>query len=456
MASALERRSCGVLLHPTSLPGPYGIGDLGPEARRFADRLAGAGQRWWQMLPVGPVGEGNSPYDSPSSFAGNPLLLSLEDLAEDGLLDRALFAKPPSFREARVDYAGARAFKQPLIDKACRALLTHGEFRAELERFRKAHAGWLEHYARFHADNPELVVAAQFLFYRQWKRLRAHCEARGVELIGDVPIFVSLKSADVQAHPEIFHLDKKGRPTVVSGVPPDYFSETGQLWGTPLYRWDVLKEKGYSWWLARLGQAAERFHAVRLDHFIGFCRYWEIPAGSKTAVTGKWVPGPGAEFFKAVREKLPQLELIAEDLGAVSPEIFALRDQFHLPGMSVLHFGFEDVTRKYVVYTGTHDNDTTVGWYQSLPEEAKDKVRRHLGVDGSQIHWDLIAAALRTPADTAIIPAQDLLGLPTEARMNLPGTSSGNWEWRLAKGAPFDAALARLKTLTAETGRSQP
>jgi 4-alpha-glucanotransferase len=480
LRTTLNTRSSGLLMHLTSLPGPHGIGDLGHESHRFADLLAAAGQRWWQMLPVGPAGAGNSPYDSPSSFAGNPLLISLEELVYDGLLSARDIANPPSFRGDRVDYALVRKFKEPLLEKACAHLLHgkgDGHLREGFEKFRESHKDWLNAYALFtvakelsghkawHSWTPELIEkarkesllepvrAAQYLFHRQFSALRNHCRKKGIELLGDVPIFVAMESADVWSHPEIFHLDKHGRPTVVSGVPPDYFSETGQLWGTPLYRWDILKEQGYAWWLSRLRQAAERFDAVRLDHFIGFCRYWEIPAGEKTAIKGRWVPGPGADFFDAVAKHVKKLELVAEDLGAVSPEIFALRDQFGLPGMSVIEFGFEDLPPNRVIYTGTHDNDTAVGWWKSLTDKERHDVRVKLSTDASEIHWDLIGYGMRSPASTAIFPVQDLLGLDTRCRMNLPGTTKGNWQWRLLPGALNPDVVSRFRELTSGSGR---
>lgn len=476
----LKTRSSGLLLHPTSLPSPHGIGGLGPEARRFAELLASAGQRWWQMLPVGPAGAGHSPYDSPSSFAGNSLLISPEGLVEDGLLNARDLSAPHFHPDDRVDFHAVARYKEPLLEKACAAFLAgrgDAALRRGYEEFCAVHGDWLDDFALFSVMKflsrnkswlvwgPELRVRAQhsrllksvrliqYFFYRQWSSLRSHCEGLGVGLIGDVPIFVSFESADVWAHPELFELDASGRPLAVSGVPPDYFSEFGQLWGTPLYRWDVLREKGYAWWLARLRQAGERFGAVRLDHFIGFSRYWRIPAGAKDAREGGWVAGPGDGFFQSVKENLPTLEIIAEDLGTLTPEVAALRDRFDLPGMSVLQFGFEKVSRRCVIYTGTHDNDTTAGWFQSLKKEEAEKTLSQLGCDGREIHWDMIGAAFKSPADTAIVPVQDLLGLGALDRMNTPGTDKGNWRWRLKPGALCPEVLDRLKRLTEETGR---
>ena len=510
-ADRLRRRSAGVLLHMTSLPGGHGVGDLGPEARRFADFLAKAGQSWWQTLPIGPIGAANSPYSSPSAFAGCPWLISLEDLVEDGLLDAADLSPAPSFPEGRADYEAAIAFKEPRLRKAF-ASFTKGD-NSELWRGFKAfvrdHQDWVEDYANFMAlkdyyggkpwtewdpvtrdrkfrDWPRELLKdlgeestyhqfVQYLFARQWNRLRAYAASKGVGLVGDVPIFVAHESADVWAHREIFQLDEHGRPSVVAGVPPDYFSEDGQLWGNPHYRWDALKERGYGWWVARLHSASERFDAVRLDHFIGFYNYWEIPAAAKTAKQGRWVLGPGQDFFAAVRRALPQLELIAEDLGCVTEGVTKLRDDFDLPGMRVLQFAFgaddqaesflpHNYPRRTVAYTGTHDNDTTRGWYEdpgtaagARPpqqiEKERHNARVYLRSDGARIHWDMIACILKSTADTVIFPAQDLLGLGAEARMNKPGTVEKNWEWRLSR--PLDDSLAEtLFRSTRESGRT--
>lgn len=507
----LRRRASGVLLHVTSLPGGHGCGDLGPQARRFADFLAEAKQAWWQMLPVGPIGAANSPYSSPSAFAGCPWLISLEDLVEDGLLESADLAVEAPFPKDHADYDAMRAFKEPRLRKAFAAFTKggSGELWDGFKAFVRQHQEWVEDYANFCAlkdyfhgkpwtqwdpvvrdrkfrqwprellkdlgEESAYHQFVQFLFARQWARLRRHAEARGVDLIGDVPIFVAHESADVWAHREIFQLDEQGRPLVVAGVPPDYFSEDGQLWGNPHYRWDVLKRRGYDWWLARLSAAAERFEAVRLDHFIGFYNYWEIPADAKTAKAGRWVAGPGEDFFEAVRLALPQLELIAEDLGCVTARVTALRDRFDLPGMRVLQFAFgsddqaesflpHNYPRRTVAYSGTHDNDTTRGWYEDpgtapgarMPqqiEKEKHNARVYLHSDGARIHWDMIRCLLRSTADVVVFPAQDLLGLGTEARMNKPGTVEKNWEWRLPR--ELDKRLAdKLSRLTEESGRS--
>lgn len=453
---------------------------------------------------MGPVGGGNSPYSSPSSFAGNPLFINLDFLVEDGLLERRDLEPAWSFPVGRVDYDAARDYKGPRLKKAAAQFVKHShpalwdEFRA----FYSTHEFWVDDYALFCALKekrgskpwtewePEIrgrrfrlwgrdtlrdlgetafyYHFTQFLFQRQWLRLRAYCAQRGVGLIGDVPIFAAHDSADVWANQGIFQLGADGRPKVVSGVPPDYFSATGQLWGNPHYRWDVLRQCGYDWWLARLRAVGEKFDAVRLDHFIAFSRYWEIPAGAKTAQLGRWVPGPGADFFEKAARRQGEPELIAEDLGSVGPDVFELRDRFDLPGMRVLQFAFgadsqaenflpRNYPRRCVAYTGTHDNDTTVGWFND-PATALRKERanvlKHLGGDGREIHWDMIRAILESPADTAIFPAQDLLGLGTEARMNHPGTATGNWEWRLEPEALTPALAEKFRGATEAGGRA--
>ena len=452
------------MAHITSLPG----GNLGTGAHQFADFLAGAAQCWWQMLPVSPTGLGNSPYMSPSAFAGNERLIAVE-----GRLSAA-------FRSFEKNAATDPAFEQFREEQAY-WLNDYVLFRA----LRDAHNGqpWTNWEPGLRSRKPGALAAAskhlagavlyqeflQYEFDRQWKVLRDYCHARGVGLIGDIPIFVAHDSADVWAHPDIFALDKLGNPAVVAGVPPDYFAKDGQLWGNPLYRWDALDERGYDWWLERLRTTFRRFDAVRLDHFIGFHRYWEVPAGEPTARNGRYLPGPGARFFTTVFKKLGPLELIAEDLGVVTPEVEALRDKFDLPGMRVLQFAFGGdrnalpytYPRRSVVYTGTHDNDTIVGWFHDqgshgstrTPEEIhreRDLALRYLGTDGRKIHWDMIRLALMSAADTAIFPVQDVLGLGSEARMNTPGTSRGNWAWRLSEGA-LSPRIAERLALVAET-----
>ena len=492
-----------MLLHPTSLAGPHGVGDLGPAARRFAEFLRAAGQRWWQMLPLGPPGLGESPYNALSAFAGNPLLLSLDGLVADGLLDRGELRATPPLPAERVEFADVARFKEARLRQAFATLTRRGsaEDRAALDGFRRGAAPWLPDYALFRAlkdahggaawttwptelraRRPDALQAAaselaaevhyheflQHLFTRQWSALRRHAQALGVGLIGDIPIYVAADSADVWANPELFRLDPGGQPEVVAGVPPDYFSETGQRWGNPVYRWDVMREQGYRWWIDRFRVTFERFDAARLDHFIGFVRFWEVPAQHPDARGGRWVPGPGRELFEAVSTALGPLELIAEDLGSVTPEVTALREELGFPGMRVLQFVLggdldgdaapDRYPRRSVVYTGTHDNDTAQGWFRmggldpdTSPaeiERRREVILRQLGSEGREVHWDMIRLALSTPSDLAIMPVQDLLGLGPEARMNLPASRAGNWEWRLADGALTPALAERLLALT--------
>jgi 4-alpha-glucanotransferase len=501
--SALDVRASGILLHPTSLPGRHGIGDLGPQAHRFAADLARAGQSWWQMLPTGPVGPANSPYLALSAFAGEPLLLSLELLARDGLLRRRELAPHAPVRDGRVDYAAAHRLKEPPLRLAFERYQSKpAGRRRKIEGFREAHREWLEDYALYRAlaaaqgngawyewptplrsrrrraldaarrelaDEIDYHVFLQYEFDRQWRQLQDRCREMGVRLMGDVPIFVAHESADVWAHREVFNLDAAGRPRAVAGVPPDYFSSTGQLWGNPLYRWAALRRRGYDWWMDRLRSVLERFDAVRLDHFIGFVRHWEVPAGARTAIRGRWVRGPGRDFFRQALETLGKIPIIAEDLGSVTREVTDLRDEFGFPGMRVLQFGFDSDSgasehlphhypERCVAYTGTHDNDTVVGWYTGLRRRRATRkqleyVHRYLNTDGSEIHWDFIRQLLSSPADMAMIPLQDVLGLGNEARMNLPGTSRGNWEWRFTEGALDKKTCDRLRLLTRTYGR---
>lgn len=506
-----SERCSGILLHPTSLPGPHGVGDLGPEAHRFVDFLARSGQRYWQMLPVAPLGAGASPYDSPSAFAGSPLLISLEVLVERGLLEPGEILDPRRFASSRrARYAAAVRYRERRLRQAfARFEARRGEGeRRDLRQFAEQEASWLSDYALFRALKSAHGVAAwtawpaelkrreppalerarrdlevevryheflQFEFARQWSALRAHANQRGVKLLGDVPMFVAHDGSDVWAHQAIFQLDERGEQRVVAGVPPDYFSQDGQRWGNPLYDWNVLRETGYAWWIARLKTTLGRFDALRLDHFIGFHRYWEIPGHSQSAREGRFVGVPGEDFFAKVQGALGALPFIAEDLGLVTPEVAALRDRFELPGMRVLEFAFVDSSRDYqphrfpvraVVYTGTHDNDTVVGWLtaheratseeqaRALREE-RQRALSYAGSDGREAHWDLIRVALMSVANTAIFPLQDLLGLGTEARMNIPGTSAGNWEFR-ALSSEFGLALADRMAGLCETYERVP
>lgn len=469
-------RAAGILLHPTSLPGRYGIGDLGREAYAWLRWLGRSGCRLWQVLPLGPTGYGDSPYQSFSAFAGNPLLISPDLLLSDGLLTVEDLEAVPAFSEERVDFGAVIEWKDALLARltgafASRASEALGKVYAA---FCEAQADWLEDYATFmalkraHAGAPwtewraelrhrepgalaaardrlaldiEAQRVRQFLFFRQWAALADAAHALDIRLIGDIPIFVAHDSADVWTHPELFHLDDAGLPTVVAGVPPDYFSPTGQRWGNPLYRWENLRATGYVWWLKRLKAVLALVDTARLDHFRGFEAHWEIPAAAPTAETGRWVPGPGAHFLSSLRSALGDLPIIAEDLGLVTPGVVQLRDSFGLPGMKILQFAFdgdpehEFLPHNYpvrcVAYTGTHDNDTSVGWYASAPEEARDFCRRYLGRDGTEIAGDLVRAAWASVAKWAVAPLQDVLGLGSEARMNYPSREHGNWGWRV-------------------------
>jgi 4-alpha-glucanotransferase len=493
-------RASGILLHVTSLPSPYGIGDMGPSAFSWVDRLAEAGQHWWQVLPLGPTGFGNSPYQSPSSFAGNTLIISPERLVEDGLL-RADDCAGASFPAGEIDFEAVTRFKERLLD------LAWANFRAgarpdlqpAFDKVRQDHAFWLDDFALFMAlkaryngaayqdwppelvrRNPAALAAArkelaealenvrfrQFVAARQWRTLREYAHARGIRLLGDLPIFVSPDSADVWAHPEFFLLDANCRPRVVAGVPPDYFSPQGQLWGNPLYDWDALRRTGYRWWVARLRAVLSYLDAVRLDHFRAFEAAWHIPAGAATAEHGHWVPGPGADFFNAVRTALGKLPLLAEDLGMITDAVRALRDQVQLPGMRVLHFAFDGtpdnpfLPQNYVpntvVYTGTHDNDTTRGWYAALPEHTRRVVWKQVGRPAGNeraVAWELIRMAWASVAALSVAPLQDVLNLGTEARMNVPGRAEGNWRWRCTEDMLAAPAFQQLRELTRKCGR---
>jgi 4-alpha-glucanotransferase len=491
----LTARESGVLLHVSSLPSAHGHGDLGPAARAFVDFLARAGQRGWQVLPIHPVGAGNSPYSGVSAFAGNPLMISLEDLHAEGLLDaRALARTLPA---GRIAYARVRQHRAPLLRQA------FTRFRAgdALTAFRRRNAYWLDDYTLFMAlrarhggqafmhwgrplvrRNAQALRKArvelageiayyefeQFLFDRQWRALRSHARARGVRLIGDIPIFVAHDSADVWAHARSFDLDSERNPRHVSGVPPDYFSADGQLWGTPLYAWRALARDGYTFWIERLRNLLERFDLVRLDHFIGFARYYQIPSNARNARHGRWRKGPGQALFEAASKKLGRLPFIAEDLGAVSKEVIALRDALGLPGMRILQFAFNSdaqdafLPHNYppntVAYPGTHDNDTLLGWLKqgASPRELQ-AVRRYVGsgarTPARQLVGGLLRALYASPANLVITPMQDVLGLDNRARMNVPGEAEGNWQFRLAPTQLTPRLAADLRALSEPYGR---
>jgi 4-alpha-glucanotransferase len=496
-------RGSGILLHVTSLPSRFGIGDLGPAAYQFVDFLAATGQSLWQMLPVGPTGYGNSPYQSLSSFAGNTQLISLDRLADDELLEPMDEQTTPDFSRDAVDFELVETWKERQLRSAHRKFLEIGQTANEFDEFCKIEAWWLDDYAAYRAakrthderawtewleplvrrdpaalehfrdENHHDISREKFLqfqFERQWRALKAYANERRVLLVGDLPIFVAHDSADAWANQELFRLDERGRPTVIAGVPPDYFSKTGQRWGNPLYRWEVHAQQGYAWWTRRLRRAIELFDIVRIDHFRGFESYWEIPAAAEDARPGKWSPGPGAAPFLAAQAALGPLSVIAEDLGVITPPVEALRDSLGFPGMRVLQFAFGDdpkgsdyrphnYPRHCVVYTGTHDNNTTVGWFTGAsgvdttrtPEQvARENATAldYLGSDGREIHWDIIRAAWGSVADIAIAPLQDVLGLGAEARMNLPGSATGNWRWRFREESLTPDIAQRLGRLT--------
>ncbi len=502
-------RACGLLLHPASLPGPDGIGALDGHLEAFLDFLAAAGQTYWQILPLAPTGYGDSPYAGLSAFAGNPLFIASDSLVELGLVPRERLRDRPAFPADRVDYGAVIAWKQRLLAEAFErfAASAPAAWQTDFAAFCAAEAEWLNDYAQFRAlkdahggrpwsdwpaplrdRDPAALSAAlrelggaaashqfqQWLFFRQWRRVREACRERGLRIIGDAPIFVAYDSADVWAHRALFKLDAAGRPTRVAGVPPDYFSVTGQLWGNPLYNWRRLAANGFAWWLARLRHLFRLADIVRLDHFRGFAACWEVPAAAPTAAAGRWVKTPGRKLFTAMKRTFGALPIIAEDLGMITPDVTALRDDFGFPGMRVLQFAFggdsksQDLPHNYVtnavVYTGTHDNDTTVGWYASRPgvgsTRAADAIERerafcraYLDSDGAEIHWDFIRAAYASVAHTAIVPLQDVLGLGSEARLNLPASERGNWSWRCKLEDFATAPAARLRELARLYGR---
>jgi 4-alpha-glucanotransferase len=494
-------RSGGILLHPTSLPGPYGIGDLGPPAYHFVDWLASTGCKLWQVLPLGPTGYGDSPYQCFSAFAGNPYLISFDALIEDGLLTHDDFADIPDFNPSRVEYGMLIPWKLRLLQKAFSRLPSAPEeIRREFDLFGTENASWLDDYVLFmslkeangggawsgwdvsqrkrrksamneagrqHAESMVRHSFYQFLFFRQWNQLRGYANERNIKIIGDIPIFIAYDSADAWANPDLFFLDKDSLPSVVAGVPPDYFSATGQLWGNPLYRWKEHRKSGYQWWLERLRSVLKFVDVVRLDHFRGFAGYYEIPFGEKTAERGRWVTGPGKEFFGTMAHALNNeisvegteagtLPIIAEDLGVITPDVVELRDGFHLPGMKVLQFGFTSPDDPFlphhypthcVAYTGTHDNDTACGWFQSAPEHERAFALRYLNTDGHDFAWDLIRSVWASVAVYAITPMQDALSLGTEARMNFPSKLGGNWEWRMRPEDMSNELAGRLHEL---------
>ncbi len=496
-------RSSGVLLHPTSLPSRYGIGDLGNTAYQFVDFLVQSEQALWQILPLGPTGYGDSPYQCFSAFAGNPLLISPDHLVRDGFLPADTIRNPPDFDRQQVNYGDVIPYKNELYTQAYIHFMEHGTTaqHTSFSEFIKEQAIWLDDFALFTAlkteyqavdggvwsswpqklvqRDPQTIVAwsekltddinrhkfLQFIFFQQWKAIKQYANDKQIQIIGDAPIFVAYDSADVWANPDQFFLDEAGKPIVVAGVPPDYFSKTGQRWGNPLYNWEMMKQSGYTWWVSRLSAIFKQVDIVRLDHFRGFEAYWEIPAEEKTAVIGNWIKGPGSNFFRSMQKQLGNLPIIAEDLGVITPGVTAMRDEFKFPGMKILQFGFGgDRTNAFlphtydsdcVVYTGTHDNDTTIGWYQSASPSEQDFVRRYTARSGNDIAWDMIRLAMASVADTAVIPLQDLMQLGTTARMNYPGRASGYWQWRFLPEALTSSIANRFAEITLLYGREK-
>ncbi len=504
-------RASGILLHPTSLPGPYGIGEIGPAARKFVDTLAEMRQHLWQVLPLGPTSFGDSPYQSPSTFAGNHLLISFDLLVRQKLLAADDLAAFPRLPADRADYGALIPARMAVLRQVCRTFPRRASAarKQDFKRFCDKQADWLDDYALFMAlkdrhdgrpwimweeplvqRQPQALTAArrelrdairdvkvmQFLFHAQWDGLRKYCHERRIRIVGDIPIFVAHDSADVWAHPELYHVDEHGQLTVQAGVPPDYFSSTGQLWGNPIYRWDVHQQTGYAWWAARIRKALELVDIVRIDHFRGFEAYWEVPFPADTAKDGQWVQGPGLELFTAMAHQMGELPIIAEDLGVITPEVEKLREDCGFPGMRVLQFAFGNDPKALdyrphnyppncAVYPGTHDNDTVVGWFNSQAgadstrsqkeiDEERQTVLQYLGTDGHEIHWDMIGLALKSKANTAVYTLQDVLGLGSEARMNVPGRPGGNWAWRFAWSALTPEISTRLRAMTEKARRA--
>ncbi|HEX4022926.1 MAG TPA: 4-alpha-glucanotransferase [Acidobacteriaceae bacterium] len=501
----LTERSAGIILHISSLPSYGGIGDLGPAAYSFADFLAAAKQQYWQVLPLGPTGFGNSPYSALSAFAGNPLFISLEALVDQGWLAHEQLKGLPG-ADGPIDYERVVETKIALLEQAagrfvdqCNSGECNSDLRNRFVQFCRDQAHWLDDFARFsvlrrifdgaswhtwpeefrsrtpagmellHSEHWRALAteqALQFFFAEQWNALRWHCGEKGIRLIGDAAIFVNYDSADVWTHPDIFELDAAGNPLRVSGVPPDYFSVTGQRWGNPLYRWDLLEQHGFDWWVGRIRRALQLCDLIRLDHFRGFEAYWAIPAAEETAVHGTWVKAPGMALFAKLEQELGSLPLIAEDLGVITPEVEAMRQRFHLPGMRVLQFGFADrgahdhLPHKFeeniVAFTGTHDNDTTLGWWQKATAVEQENLITYLHPGDDGVVWSLIRAAATSVARMCLIPMQDVLGLGSEARMNTPAQSGGNWAWRYAPDALHPELAAKLAALVEVTDRDVP
>lgn len=496
----LDMRASGILLHPTSLPGKFGAGDMGEDAYRFVDWLRSAGQTYWQVLPLGEIGPGNSPYMSQSAFAGNVLLIDLCELARYGWLDQSDLEPLLEFSEFctdRIDFTLMRPFRMQRLRRAAKKFfLSNNEMHHDYEEFCNDEKAWLDNYALFmaiaeHHDQQEWSLwpadlarrddqalsrareeyaeeigfwkFCQWRFAHQWSRLKEYANSRGIWIIGDVPIFVAYQCADVWAHQELFKLDGDGHPLVVAGVPPDYFSETGQLWGNPVYRWETHEKTGFAWWVARMQHALRIADLVRVDHFRGLVAYWEIPADAPNAIEGKWVQVPGDKLLNALQHSFPYLPVIAEDLGVITQDVIELRDKFGLPGMRVLHFAFADgennlfLPHHYVpntvAYAGTHDNDTTAGWWNTASAHEKVYAQHYLKSDGHAIQWDMMRALSASMANTVIFTMQDFLGLSSEHRMNFPGHPGGNWEWRFSWSQVNEENTQKLASMSVEYGR---
>ncbi len=497
----IMKRCAGVLLHPTSLPNNFGIGTFGPEAYAWVDFLDRTQQTIWQVLPLGPTSYGDSPYQSFSTFAGNPYLISLELMAEDNLLDRKVLEDTPEhIRESRykVDFGAIYNWKLPLLKKAAASFTAEHELYADFTSFCEKESSWLNDFALFmalkdahdskawsewpeelrarkakalkearalHADSIKAHCFMQWLFFRQWNKLKAYANGKGIKIMGDIPIFVAMDSADTWTNPKQFYFDKDIKPIAVAGVPPDYFTPNGQLWGNPLYKWQTMRRNGYEWWIARIEAALRMYDFIRIDHFRGFAAYWEIPAGAETAKEGKWVKGPGMHFFQALLDHFGELPIIAEDLGDITDDVIELRDQFGLPGMKVLQFAFDNdpdhpflphnYKENFVAYTGTHDNHTARGWYETFAKpENQDHFRRYFSTDGWDMAWTMIRGIFSSVAMAAIVPLQDILDMGTDCRMNTPGEREGNWQWRIAE-MPGDFPAWRLETMTELYGRAR-
>jgi len=492
------KRSAGTLIHPTSFPTQYGIGDLGQTARQFLDFLKQTKQSIWQVLPLGPTGYGDSPYASYSAFAGNIYLISPDILAEKKLVTSADVNAAELPVSVKVDYPSVYQKKRKLLEKAAKTFYKEADTQQlqAFEAFQADNAYWLSDFVHFmaaleinkgnpwnkwddeltkrtekglqnlyndHKDRINFHYWAQFEFFNQWYNLRAYATENDIRIVGDIPIFVDHNSADVWSHPKYFAVDEQGDRQLVAGVPPDYFSETGQLWGNPLYKWKTLEEDGFKWWIKRFEQMFSMYHAIRVDHFRGFDAYWEVKATETTAINGRWVKGPGKKLFDTIKETLGELPIIAEDLGVITPEVVELRERYNFPGMKILQFAFGDsyansflphnYTPNCVTYTGTHDNDTTLGWYKQAPEEERHKAREYTRSNGTEMNWELIRLGMMSVADQAVVPIQDFMDLDSEHRMNYPGTATGNWDWRYTPAMLENIDRERIKQLITISNR---